>query len=198
MKIDPSTLSRKEAYKLLIGSVVPRPIAWVSTTNEMGVHNIAPFSFFTVVSTNPAMLAFNIGPNKREDGSEEKDTLANIKETKQFVINLVTMPNANAMHESSLPYSPETNEFEKAGLTAISGERVKAPRVKESPINMECELDQIIELNDDRLVIGKLVYFHVDDEYYMANGRIDIEKLQVVGRLAGNYALIENLFDLPQ
>jgi flavin reductase (DIM6/NTAB) family NADH-FMN oxidoreductase RutF len=196
MRIDPSALSKKEIYKLLIGTVVPRPIAWVSTVNSKGNYNIAPFSFYNVVCTKPAMLAISIGPNKRDDGSIEKDTLANIKETKAFVINMVTMKNANAMHDTSLPYPPETDEFTMAGLTTIESELVKPPRIKESPINMECKLEQILQLGEEHLVIGRMVSYHIEDEYYL-DGKIDVEKLHAVGRLAGNYSLVDNLFELP-
>jgi flavin reductase (DIM6/NTAB) family NADH-FMN oxidoreductase RutF len=196
MIIDPSTLTKRETYKLLIGTVVPRPIAWVSTVNANGVRNVAPFSFYNVVCTEPAMLAFSVGPNKAERGGTEKDTLANIRETKQFVINLVTMPIANAMHESSYPFSPGEDEFEKTGLTPIASTKVISPRIKESPIQMECELEQIIPLGKDHLVIGRLVCYHIEDQYYL-DGKVDVEKLQVVGRLAGNYHLVDNIFDLP-
>lgn len=196
MIIDPSTLTKKEMYKLLIGTVVPRPIAWVSTVNVKGEQNLAPFSFYNVVCTEPAMLAFSVGPSKPERGGAEKDTLANIRETKQFVINLVTLPLAEAMHISSYPFSPADNEFDKTSLTPIPSEKVRAPRVKESPIQMECELDQIIPLGKDHLVIGSLVCYHIEDQYYL-DGKVDVEKLQVVGRLAGNYHVVERIFELP-
>lgn len=197
MIIQPDELSKKDLYKLLIGSVVPRPIAWVSTVSKEGKYNLAPFSFYNVASTKPAILAISIGPSNAEDrGTDVKDTLANIRDTKDFVINVVTMPLANAMHESSMPYLPGEDEFEKAGLTPIKATKTKSPLLKESPINMECTLEQIIPLGRDHLVLGRLVCYHVQDELYL-DGKIDVKKLDVVGRLAGNYAKVNDFFELP-
>lgn len=198
MIIQPDELSKKDLYKLLIGSVVPRPIAWVSTVNKEGKNNLAPFSFYNVACTKPAILAISIGPSNAEvRGTEVKDTLANIRETGDFVINVVTLPFANEMHESSLPYPPGEDEFAKAGLTPVQAHLVKSPLLKESPINMECTVEQIIPLGQDHLVLGRLVCYHVQDDLYH-EGRIDTKQLNVVGRLAGNYAKVNDFFELPQ
>ena len=195
MIIDPEKLDPRSCYKLLTGSVVPRPIAWTSTVSRDGVRNLAPFSFFTVASRNPPMLCISVGP-RVERPPETKDTLSNIEETGEFVINIVSLPLSNTMHESSKSHPPEADEFEKAGLTAGPCEVVGAPRVAEAGVSMECVLDRVLVLGTDHLVIGRMVRFHVRDELY-EDGRIDVAKLRPLGRLAGNYTKVETIFDLP-
>jgi flavin reductase (DIM6/NTAB) family NADH-FMN oxidoreductase RutF len=168
MIIDPDTLDPQSCYKLLIGSVVPRPIAWTSTVSREGVHNLVPFSFFTVASRNPPMLCISVGP-RADQPPDTKDTLSNIT---------------------------EMGEFERAGLTPAPCEVVTAPRVKEAAVSMECFLDRVLELGTDHLIIGRMVRFHVRDELY-ESGRIDVAKLQPLGRLAGNYTKVETIFELP-
>jgi flavin reductase (DIM6/NTAB) family NADH-FMN oxidoreductase RutF len=192
--IDPSDLDPRSVYKLLIGSVVPRPIAWTSTVSRRGVRNLAPFSFFTVASRNPPMLCISIGP--RPEGDLSKDTLSNIEETGEFVVNIVSLSLSNTMHESSKSHPPEADEFEKAGLTPAPCEVVKAPRVEEAGVSMECLLDRVLPIGSDHLVIGRMVRFHVRDELY-ENGRIDVASLDPLGRLAGDYTKVETFFDLP-
>jgi flavin reductase (DIM6/NTAB) family NADH-FMN oxidoreductase RutF len=196
--IDPSELDPQSSYKLLIGSVVPRPIAWTSTVSQEGVRNLAPFSFFTVASRRPPTLCISVGPPPETDGGERatKDTLSNIEETEEFVINIVSLALSNTMHESSKNHPPEADEFEKAGLTPAPCQVVKAPRVEEAGVSMECLLDRILPLGSDHLVIGRMVRFHVRDELY-EDGRVNVAKLQPLGRLAGNYTRIETIFDLP-
>jgi len=193
--IDPDSLDPQSRYKLLIGSVVPRPLAWTSTMNRKGVHNLAPFSFFTVASRNPPMLCISVGP-RTDQPPDTKDTLSNIEEMKEFVINIVSLPLWNAMYESSRTHPPEADEFEKAGLTAAGCEVVRAPRVEEAAVSMECVLERVLELGTDHLVIGRMVRFHVREELY-ENGRINVAKLQPLGRLTGNYTKIETIFELP-
>ena len=194
MIIDPSKIDPQSCYKLLIGSVVPRPIAWTSTVSREGVRNLAPFSFFTVASRNPPMLCISLGPREAGDGS--KNTFANIKETGEFVINIVSLHLANNMHESSKSHPPEADEFEKAGLTPAPCEVVGASRVEEASVSMECLLERVLPLGTDHLVIGRMVRFHVRDELYR-NGRIDLASLNPLGRLAGNYTKIVTIFELP-
>ncbi len=195
MIIDPSNLEVQEGYKLLIGSVVPRPIAWTSTVSQDGTYNLAPFSFFTVASRNPPMLCISVGP-RQGDGGSTKDTLENIEETEEFVINIVSLALSNKMHESSKNHPPEADEFEKAGLTPAPCEVVNAPRVEEAGVSMECLLDRVLPLGSDHLVIGEMVRFHVRDELYQ-DGRIDVAGLDPLGRLTGNYTRIETIFELP-
>jgi flavin reductase (DIM6/NTAB) family NADH-FMN oxidoreductase RutF len=196
--IDPAGLDPQSCYKLLIGSVVPRPIAWTSTVSQEGVYNLAPFSFFTVASRQPPMLCISVGPPPETEGGERpaKDTMSNIQETGEFVINIVSLPLSNTMFESSKNHPPEADEFEKAGLTPAPCKVVGAPRVEEAGVSMECLLDRILTLGSDHLIIGKMVRFHVRDELY-DNGRINVAKLEPLGRLAGNYTKVETLFELP-
>ena len=197
MIFDPENLDATACYKLLIGSVVPRAIGWASTLSWDGVPNLAPFSFFTVVSRKPPMISLTIQP--KAGGQHLKDTLINIRDTKEFVINIVTLRLANAMHASSTAFDPEVDEFEAVGLRKIASDLVKPPRVADAPISMECRLQQILPMGDvnDHLVIGQVVRFHVADELALENGRIDTAALRPIGRLAAEYALIENVFACP-
>lgn len=198
MKIDPREVGFQDVYKLLIGAVVPRPIAWVSTVGEDGVYNVAPFSFFTVICADPPTLCFSIA---RRAG-EKKDTIRNIEYAGDFVVNVVTEDLAEAMNVSCGDYAPEVDEFQMARLTPVAGEKVKSPRVAESPISMECKLTQVLEFgkapNVNSLTIGEVVYFHVKDEF-LYDGKIDQEKLKPVGRLAGDlYTRSRQIFDMKR
>lgn len=198
MQFDPKELTEKDVYKLLIGSVVPRPIAWVSTISTEGVVNLAPFSFFNVASRNPPMLCISIGPGVGEREGTEKDTLVNIRNQKEFVINVVPSSLGNEMQKTSENLPSDVNEFEAAGLTTLDSTIVKPKRVKEAPIQMECQLEQVIQLGSDHLVIGRMVRYHINDDYYLGNYKVDLEKLQPLGRLAGNYSESTEFFSLPR
>lgn len=188
MIIDPKKASRKDCYKLLVGSVVPRPIAFVSTLSADGQPNLAPFSYFTAVSANPPTICF--APGRRSADGERKDTLGNIEATGEFVVNVVTEAIGPAMNETAVDFPPETNEFEVAGLTPVPSQVVKPPRVQESPINMECKLYDVVAVGPPRhggaaLVIGEVVMFHIADELY-DGGRIKVLELEPLGRLSGD------------
>ncbi|MDH5425113.1 MAG: flavin reductase family protein [Gammaproteobacteria bacterium] len=195
MIIDPSEIDAHSVYKLLAGSVVPRPIAWVSSRSRGGILNLAPFSFFTVASREPPMLAISIGPRT---GGEDyaKDTLTNLRETQEFVINIVSVALANAMHETAVNYPPEVDEFVRAGVTSAACEIIKTPRVAEAKISMECTVEHMLKLGSDYLVVGRMQRYHVEDEL-ISNGRIDLRALDPLGRMAGNFTKVETLFDLP-
>lgn len=195
MIIDPSELDTHSVYKLLIGAVVPRPIAWVSSRSHDGILNLAPYSFFNVVSREPPMLAFSVGPRT---GGENyaKDTLTNIRESQEFVINIVSVELANAMHETAVNYPPDVDEFVKAGVTPAPCSVVNTPRVAEAKISMECTLEHILELGTDHLVIGRMQRYHVEDTI-ISDGRIDTMALDPLARLAGNFTRVETVFDLP-
>src|SRR5918998_1100046 len=142
------------------------------------------------------MLCISVGPRQGEDGAT-KDTLDNIEGTEEFVINIVSLALSNKMHESSKNHPPEADEFEKAGLTPAPCEVVNAPRVEEAGVSMECVLDRVLPLGSDHLVIGRVVRFHVEDDLYGENGRIDVAGLDPLGRLAGDYTKVETIFELP-
>jgi flavin reductase (DIM6/NTAB) family NADH-FMN oxidoreductase RutF len=193
--IDPAATAPTNIYKLLIGAVVPRPIAFVSTVSPEGVANLAPFSFFTVASANPPVLCFTA--SYREP---RKDTLVNVRATGEFVVNIVSEEIAERMNVCSGEYAYGVDEFELACLTAIPSDLVRPPRVKESHVNMECKLLQTIEVSNQRLggtlILGEVVRFHIDDEI-VEDFRIDAGKLAAVGRMAGNtYARTTDRFDM--
>ena len=192
MELDPATLAHTDAYKLLIGSVLPRPIAWVSTVDKKGVPNLAPFSFFMAVCSNPFTVAF--APTVKPDGTA-KDTLRNIRETQEFVVNLVSEPFAAAMNMTSKDFPPGVNEFREAKVTEIPSVKVRPPRVKESPIQMECKLHSIVDVGSGpgsgSLILGTVVLFSCRDDL-MHEGKIDLKKLQLIGRLSGAYYVRTN------
>jgi flavin reductase (DIM6/NTAB) family NADH-FMN oxidoreductase RutF len=187
MIVDPASTDSPSVYKLLIGSVVPRPIAFVSTVNPEGVLNVAPFSFFTVASANPPVLVFTVG--RRAIPDPRKDTLRNITTAREFVVNIVSEEFGHKMNLCAGDYPPEVDEFQLSGLTPIPSDLVKPPRVAESHINMECRLLYTIEMSGletgGNLVLGQVIRFHIDDAYFN-NYRIDPDKLRAIGRMAGN------------
>ncbi|MDZ5472773.1 flavin reductase family protein [Bacillus sp. 31A1R] len=187
MDLRPETLEWKSAYKLIVGSILPRPIAFVSTIDKNGNTNLAPFSFFTAISAEPMLVCFS--PMRRGTDGEKKDTLKNIEDTKQFVINIVSEEFVKEMNDCATDFSSDIDEFDVSGLTKIDSISVLPPRVKESKVQLECELYEALHFGDQpgagSLVIGKVLLVHVDDELY-DQGRIDTEKLNPVGRLAGN------------
>ncbi|MFZ5816355.1 MAG: flavin reductase family protein [Bacillota bacterium] len=188
MIIDPSTLPWREAYKLMIGAIVPRPIALVSTVSPEGVPNLAPFSFFTAVSADPMVLCFS--PMRRGVDGRKKDTLVNIEATGEFVINIVSERFAAQMNATSQSFPPEVDEFAASGLTPAGSALVRVPRVAESLVSYECTLLQVVEVGGDRpgsgaVVLGTVQRIHVADEIYEA-GRINLDLLQPIGRLSGN------------
>lgn len=197
MIIDASGLDATAAYKLLIGSIVPRAIAWVSTISREGVGNVAPVSFFTVVGRNPPTVSISLQP--KSDGITLKDTLVNIQDSGEFVTNLATLPQAHQLHNSAFEFDSEEDEFEALGLEKEACKTVGAPRIKGSPISFECVVDRIIPVgsNNENVVWGRVVNFHIRDDLYLERGRIDTAALPVVGRLAAEYTLVNNVFTTP-
>ncbi len=199
MIIDPNKQSFSENYKLMIGSIVPRPIALVSTVSSNGLKNLAPFSYFNGVCSYPPTIMF--APGRRGYDGLTKDTLNNIRETEDFTVSIVSEEIGKQMVACATDYPPDVDEFEISGLTPLPSEKVKAPRVAESKVSFECKLNQIVEIGDDSpgagfLVIGTIVIFHIDDDVYR-NGKIDIKTLKPLGRLAGNsYTRISEIFDI--
>lgn len=197
MILDPTKMGTPELYKLLIGTVLPRPIGWASTSSVDGVPNLAPFSFFTVVARNPPMISLTMQP--RSDLVTEKDTLVNIRETGEFALNIVSLAQVNQMHLSSVEHPPEVDEFDAVGLDKCQCDLIRSPRVVGAPISMECKLDRILSLGDvgDNLVIGKVVRFHIRDDLWHANGRVDTAAIHPIGRLAAEYTLANTTFACP-
>jgi flavin reductase (DIM6/NTAB) family NADH-FMN oxidoreductase RutF len=185
--IDPREAGFQNVYKLLIGAVVPRPIAFVSTLSREGVLNLAPFSFFTAVSANPPVICFC--PVRRPGPAPYKDTLSNILATGEFVVNIVSEEFASKMNETSAEFPPEVDEFAASGLTPVPSDLVRPPRVAESHVQMECKLYLTIEIGElpgsGNLVLGEVVRFHVDDPYF-DDFKIDPDKLRPIGRMGGS------------
>jgi flavin reductase (DIM6/NTAB) family NADH-FMN oxidoreductase RutF len=198
LAFNPAIMDTREVYRLLIGSVVPRPIGWASTVSANGVANLAPFSFFTVVCVTPPMISLTI--MRKPDGGE-KHTVKNVRATGEFCFNAVTQPVWRQMVDSANGFPEGDSEFAETGLTPIPSVKVRAPRVKEAPIHFECKLHQILELGPKRqaLVIGEVVYIHVDPAC-MTGDYIDMRKLDPVGRLNGFFYttlgdIVERKFD---
>lgn len=199
MDINPTSLSSGEIYKILSGSVLPRPIAWVSTLDTSGKINLAPFSFFTVASVNPPVLCFSplISDNKLE-----KDTLRNILQTGEFIINVVSYDLVEQMNQTSAPYPAGVNEFMKAGVTPSPSTAISAPGVKEALIRFECTLNQILPFGLEpmagNLILGDICHIHLHPDVYK-NGKVDCEVLDPVGRLSGiQYSTIRDHFEIKR
>lgn len=191
---------RRDNFKTLLSSVLPRPIAFVSTISAKGVPNLAPFSFFNGVGSNPPAVMFS--PCTRADGTS-KDTIVNLREVGEFVVNVVPFAIRDAMNEASFPYEPDVNEFEAAGFTVMNSRFVRPFRVAESPVHMECKLLQIVPVGEGPLCanicIGEILCFHVADDYLLPDATVDVERIDLVGRLGGDgYATIRDRFALPK
>jgi flavin reductase (DIM6/NTAB) family NADH-FMN oxidoreductase RutF len=196
MDVNVSELPSRELYNIILSSVGPRPIAWVSTLNASGQPNLAPFSFFNCVCADPPLLAFAtaLRPPKKPGSTadrvngEAKDTLRNVRETKEFVINVVTYDLIEPMNVTSGEYESTVNEFELAKLTPLPSKMVRPPRIGESPVSFECMLHQILDFSSaptgSSLVIGRIVAVHIDDGH-LKDGRIDRDSLDLVGRMGG-------------
>ena len=200
MIVDPAEAHPVQLYRLLIGSIVPRPIGWISTVSPLGVPNLAPFSYFNGVGVNPPSLCFS--PLNRQDGSK-KHTVLNLESTPQFVQNVVPAALANAMNLSSADYGYEESEFEKAGLTPIPSEKVKPPGVRESPVRFECEVHDVVRVGEGayaaNLVIGRIVLIHIDEAVLDSEGLVDARKLDLIGRMGGDlYARTTDLFEITR
>lgn len=199
MIVDCKTAAPKHLYELLVNAVVPRPIAWVSSISKEGITNLAPFSFFNAFSANPPILGFSPGLKRGPDKQAvQKDTLRNVIETEEFVVNIVTLENAQVMVQSSANYDAQTSEFEQLNLTAVPSKIVKAPRLAESPINMECRLFKIVDLGSNQLILGEIVCIHIDDSI-CTDGIIDVVKLKPLARLGGElYAAVKDPFPIER
>ena len=196
MKINPKTF---EGFnRVLTGVVVHRPIAFVSTISNSGNVNLSPYSFFNAVSYDPPLIIFS--SSKFTSDGKLKDSLSNIEQNGEFVVNIVNENIVEAMNKTAAEYPEDVNEFDVANLTQIDSDLVKPPRLSESPVNMECKLERIITLGTDDhpqgLVIGEIIQLHIDDEI-ISGHRINHEKLKPVGRLAGNmYTHTYDVFEL--
>lgn len=196
-EFDAASLSPNDQYKLMVGAITPRPIALVSTTGKNG-HNAAPFSFFNALGAPPPMLMFSAGHG--EAGA--KDTVENILDTGDFVVHIVSHDIRDKMNVCAVAYARGVSEIEKAGFTAVPSRKVKAPRILEAPIAMECRLMQRVEVGPRpyHVVIGEVVYFHFRDGTVNDRFHVDVGAVDPIGRLAGKagYARVTDSFEMPR
>ena len=201
MNVRPDELPHREFYRILISAVVPRPIAWVSTLSN-GRLNLAPFSFFNVVSAKPPLLGFSPSLRQVDGRPAPKDTLRNIRETGEFVVNVVTFAVAEAMNLTSGDYESSINEFEVAKLATRPSQVVRPPQVAQSPVSFECKVERIIDFGTEppsgSLVIGEIVSVHID-ENVLTDGQLDGEALDLIGRMGGTqYSRTTQRFEMKR
>ena len=200
MQFDIQHTESSALYKLLTGTVIPRPIGWISTVDANGTNNLAPFSFFNVVSEDPPHVMFSTV----RTGNKNKDTLNNVLDNKQFVVNLVTEDVVEQMNTTSQSVAADVDEFQLAGVTPIDAIYIKPKRVKESLVHFECEMvnHYFIEKHQNGgacIIIGKIITMHIDDSILMENHKINLDKYKPVARLAGsNYSKLGELFQIKR
>lgn len=200
--ITPGEIAVKDLHQFIVGAIAPRPIAFVSTIDDKGVANIAPYSFFNAFSSNPPVLVFS--SNRRVDNNETKDTLHNVELNQEVVVNVVNYDIVRQMALASIAYPSEISEFAKSGLTPVASELVKPFRIKESPVQFECKVSEIITLGEHggagHLIICQVVKLHID-EAVLDGDRINPHKIDLVGRLGRTHyvrASGDNVFDIYQ
>lgn len=196
--IDPVTQTERDNYKLLIGSIIPRPVALVTTLSKTGVLNAAPFSYFNIVTADPPMISVSV----QRSGGKQKDTARHAVDAGAFVVHITDEDNVAAANQTAAALPPDQSEVALAGLTPVASEKIPVPGLVEAKVRMECVLEQAIPLGGSGdapatdLLIGRVVYFHVAEALY-SNGRIDAQLLKPVSRLAGNfYSKLGETFEL--
>lgn len=200
MDFDPADVRPSVFYQRMIHSIVPRPIAWVSTRSIDGLANVAPFSYFTGVGSRPPSLLFCPANNRH---GESKDTLRNIEQTNEFAVNIATFDLAEKMNASAAGLPPDESEFDFCNLTAVDSFKIGAPRVLESPVQFECRTLQVLNIGEGpggaNIVIGEVVYMHIDDSVVGAKDLVDPDLLDAVGRMGGlSYCRTGDRFELPR
>lgn len=198
--LDPTTITERENYKLLTGSIIPRPIAFVTSITNDGTINGAPFSYFNIVSSNPPLISISV---QRKNGIQ-KDTARNISEKREFVVHIVDEENVDKVNKTAASLPSDQSEIDLTNLSVITSREIAVPGIKEAKVRFECVLEHIIELGENRdtpgtdLIIGKVVQYHLDEDIYV-NGKINHQKLKAVSRLAGaNYAKVGNIFSIER
>ena len=196
-EFDAAAISAQDQYKLMIGSVTPRPIALVTTTGSKG-HNAAPFSFFNAIGAPPPMVMFSVG--EKDAGS--KDTVRNLREIPEFVVHIVSDAIRDKMNICAIDYPPGVDEIAEAGFTAAPSRKVRPPRIAEAPIALECRLMKMIEVGAKpyQLVIGEVVYFHYHEGLVNDRFHVDVARVNPIGRLAGKggYTRVTDSFEMPR
>jgi flavin reductase (DIM6/NTAB) family NADH-FMN oxidoreductase RutF len=195
--VDGEQLDTDTAYRLLVGCVVPRPVAWVSTVSSAGLVNVAPFSSYNYVATSPPMVAINIA--RRASDGAVKDSARNMLETREFVVNVATEATMELVHRSAWEYGPDVSEADALGLDLLPSRHVRAPRLAATPVQMECRLDQAVVLGRgiNTLYIGEVIAFHLSDQVYDGR-RVDAMRMRPIARLGGPYyAALGEIFLRP-
>ncbi|MFS0781547.1 flavin reductase family protein [Bacillus sp. 1P06AnD] len=198
--IDPATMSERENYKFLTGTIVPRPIAFVTTVGTDGTINAAPFSFFNIVSSNPPLVSLSV---QRKNG-KQKDTARNIVDSGEYVIHIVDESNVDEVNKTAASLPAYESELDLTNFTMITSSVVGTPAVQEAKVRMECRLEKAIPLGGDNkdgcdLLIGNIVAYHIDENLYDSKGHINQEELAAVSRLAGNqYAKMGEFFSIER
>jgi len=189
LKIDPKEIATNDLHQFMLGAVAPRPIAFASTISLDGLPNLAPYSFFNAFSSNPPIVIFS--SNRRVSNNTTKDTLKNVQDTGEVVINVVSHSIVRQMAIASIEYDSDVNEFEKAGFTQLASEMIRPFRVAESPVQMECKVDQILPLGTDggagNLIVCRIVLMHISEDVLSETGRIDPHKIDLMGRMGRFY-----------
>lgn len=199
LSFDPTANTERENYKLLIGSIVPRPIAFVTSTTKDGIINAAPFSYFNVVSSNPPMVSLSV---QRINGAP-KDTARNIIENKEFVVHIVDEQNVEEINATAASLPPEESEIKHTNLSLVDSKSISVPGVNEAKVRFECKLEQAITLDNNEtvgtdLLIGEIVHYHIDKQIY-EDGKINHQDLGAISRLAGSdYAKIGDVFSIER
>jgi len=203
LNINPQEVGNQESFKYLVGAVSPRPIAFVSTISKDGINNLSPFSFFNIFGSNPPVLVFS--PSRRGRDNTLKDTYHNLKETNECVVHIVSYDMIEKMNYASAEFDSDVDEFEKSGFTPIDSKLVKAKRVKESPVHLECKVLEILEIGgkagSGNLVVCEIINIHVNENVLDEKGHIDPFKLDTIGRNGGNWYTRANgnaLFELAK
>jgi len=200
MEFNPDTLEASAIYKLLTGSVIPRPIGWISTIDEIGINNLAPFSYFNIIGDDPPHVMFSTV----RGNNTNKDTLNNVLTNKQFVVNMVTEDLVEQMNATSQTVPAEIDEFKLAGVTPIASTKIQPNRVKESPITFECEMVHHYFIENHKqggacIVVGRIVIMHFDESVLLDNYKINMETYKPVSRLAGaNYSKLGEIFSVKR
>lgn len=198
-KLLANQLSDVQNYKLLSGSIIPRPIAFVTSQNNNGVLNAAPFSFFNIVNNAPPMISISA----QRAGGKRKDTALNIEEVGEFVVHITDENNVDNVNITAAQLKPEENELDHTKFTLVDSENITVPGIKEAKVRLECKLERIVEIGskDDGadLIIGEVVKYHIDEHIYFGDSKIDALKLEPVARLAGNdYAKLGDTFTIER
>lgn len=201
--IDPNNVPQQQLHAYLLSAVAPRPICFASTVDKEGNVNLSPFSYFNIFSINPPIMIFS--PNRSGRDGSTKHTHQNVLEVPEVVINIVNYPMVEQMSLASTSYDKGVNEFQKAGFTQIESTKVKPPRVAEAPVSIECSVTEVIELADTpgagNLILAKVELVHVNTDYLDADGNLDTQKLDLVGRMGGNWytrSSGDSLFEIPK